>query len=822
MSCICPYCERELELSEDSSVVLCPECGKEIDFSDAETKVNTSASNGETEGENGGQGVSSTDGKRSQIIGGYEILDLLGKGGMAAVYRARQLSLNREVAVKVLPRSLARQEEFVQRFNREAEMMAKLIHPNIVQVIDRGVEGDLYYFVMEFVDGRGLDGVLREGRLTLEEKLQVVVEVCKGLAYAHEQGIVHRDIKPSNILVNRRGLVKIADFGIAGILRKGEGGEEEGLTRTGVGMGTLRYMAPEQKCDAKNVDHRADIYALGVMIYEMLTGEYPVGRFPMPSQVCKGLDSRLDMVVDRCLQFDPQKRFDNVLELAGILEEVLRDWSGEGPTQVGRMGGRELVSSGGRGRSWWWLGLVLLLLLGGVGGVGFALGWERVLEGFGFRKGRSSGELWKAEEKSGAVDASSPVVGRKVGGAVSTARGSSGGGVAAGGGKEGVLASRKVEGATGKRRTTSLEGRKVVKKVVKNGDSSSDLGKKGVQTEGRRGRFLRLLKEAERYLSRGEGKRALELYERLWLWFPAYRKGLERGRKLARLWVRLREYMRLGQGREKAREYGEAEGMYRKALGLARRIRELSGRSLPVEKELLGRLSRLEARREEFKRYFSKAEELRMAGKYKAALGWYRRAGRVIDGRGSLQWRKSLEGVGEALCKAQKFGLALEFYRLLERSSEGEVKRKYGEKVEELGLILENLKKVEAARSASLSESSYKRLTQKAIAYERRGDLKKALELYEGAYRRTKDRRLLAPISRLKEVLRAFQLQAWEGVMRESVQAAERYERLGQNERALEAYLKALLYAKKLGDREEVAKLQKKVGRLERKLGRSS
>jgi len=310
----CPHCQAKIALSDHNTISICPSCTKKINISVEATVVNSEeeevapgTQHRDTDSTQIEQAEKKVTQKRPQVIGGYALMNLLGKGGMASVYKVRQLSLNRECAMKILPKNLASQEEFIQRFNREAETLAKLLHPNIIQVIDRGVHnGELYYFVMELVDGKGLDEILKEEFLLLEEKLRIIIDVCKGLNYAHNREVVHRDIKPSNIMVSKDGDVKIADFGIAGIVG-GQG--DEGLTMTGVGMGTLRYMAPEQKQNAKYVDQRADIYALGVMIYEMITGEFPLGRFPMPSELDKEIDTRLDIIVDKSLQLDPKKRF---------------------------------------------------------------------------------------------------------------------------------------------------------------------------------------------------------------------------------------------------------------------------------------------------------------------------------------------------------------------------------------------------------------------------------------------------------------------------------------------------------------------------------
>ncbi|MFY0577371.1 serine/threonine-protein kinase [Cystobacter fuscus] len=236
-------------------------------------------------------------------VPGYELLRVLGRGGMGEVWLARQMSLGRRVAVKVLPPRLAKDPEFVQRFDKEATALATLSHPHIVQIIDRGVAGEHYYFVMEYVEGRSLRDVM--GELSPPEALRVALQVARALECAQEKDIIHRDLKPENILVDGRGHVKVADFGLAGIRRPDS---TERLTATSVAMGTLNYMAPEQRRDAKNVDGRADLFSLGVMLYEMLTGEVPVGRFRLPSERVPGLDKRVDAVVERLLETEPEAR----------------------------------------------------------------------------------------------------------------------------------------------------------------------------------------------------------------------------------------------------------------------------------------------------------------------------------------------------------------------------------------------------------------------------------------------------------------------------------------------------------------------------------
>ncbi|MFY0567781.1 serine/threonine-protein kinase [Archangium lansingense] len=253
---------------------------------------------------------------------GYELVRVLGRGGMGEVWLARQKSLHRMVAVKVLPPRLAKDPEFVTRFDKEATALAALNHPNIVQIIDRGVAGDHYYFVMEYVEGRSLRDVMRE--LSPPEALRVALQVARAIESAHDKDIIHRDLKPENILLDARGHVKVADFGLAGIRRPDSRLQ---LTATAVAMGTLNYMAPEQRRDAKNVDGRADLFSFGVVLYEMLTGELPVGRFKLPSERVQGLDKRVDEVVARLLENEPEARYQKAAEVCQALEGLVSSTS---------------------------------------------------------------------------------------------------------------------------------------------------------------------------------------------------------------------------------------------------------------------------------------------------------------------------------------------------------------------------------------------------------------------------------------------------------------------------------------------------------------
>ncbi|MEQ8764492.1 MAG: serine/threonine-protein kinase [Planctomycetota bacterium] len=256
----------------------------------------------------------------ARLIPELEDFEPLGRGGMGSVYRARHRSLQRPVAVKVLSPRLSEQPSFASRFAREARTLARLDHPNVVSVYDYGDRDGLCFLVMELVEGVNLRQMIDAKTLTAAEALALVPQICEALQYAHDQGVIHRDVKPENILVTRQGLVKIADFGLAKLIRDEGNGR---LTQTEQIMGTPHYMAPEQMANTSNVDHRADIFALGVVFYELLTGELPMGRFEPPSKRV-AIDVRLDDVVLRTLEREPSRRYQKASELKFDVESVSR------------------------------------------------------------------------------------------------------------------------------------------------------------------------------------------------------------------------------------------------------------------------------------------------------------------------------------------------------------------------------------------------------------------------------------------------------------------------------------------------------------------
>src|SRR5208282_3373343 len=255
-----------------------------------------------------------------------EILECLGRGGMGVVYKARQKTLNRFVALKLLAPERVNDTKFAERFTREAQALAALNHPNIVTIYDFGQAGGFYFLLMEFVDGLNLRQLLRARKFTPEEALAIVPPLCDALQFAHDRGIVHRDIKPENLLLDKTGRVKVADFGIAKMLGTTNGGGNaddpaapENVTQTAVG--TPSYSAPEQKTDPQHVDSRADIYSLGVVFYEMLTGELP-GKKIVPPSMKVQIDVRLDEIVLRSLEKNPELRYQQVSEVKTMVETI--------------------------------------------------------------------------------------------------------------------------------------------------------------------------------------------------------------------------------------------------------------------------------------------------------------------------------------------------------------------------------------------------------------------------------------------------------------------------------------------------------------------
>src|SRR5256885_3475390 len=237
---------------------------------------------------------------------------------MGEVFRCTRASDGIPVAVKILTPQMAAVPDYVRRFGREAAAMAQLDHPGIVRLLGRGKTGVHHFIAMEMIEGTSLRLWAHKNKPTARQLAKLLAQVAHALAYAHARAVVHRDLKPDNVLVTPDLRTKVLDFGLAGLHADGA----ECLTQSHVAMGTANYMAPEQRKDAKRADHKADLYSFGVMAYELLTGELPVGRFPPPSKVVSGLDTRWDALIERCLESNPAGRPHSALELAHALETL--------------------------------------------------------------------------------------------------------------------------------------------------------------------------------------------------------------------------------------------------------------------------------------------------------------------------------------------------------------------------------------------------------------------------------------------------------------------------------------------------------------------
>ena len=268
------------------------------------------------------------------IVGRYELEELVGEGGMSSVFRAYDTVLERRVAIKILHEHFSRDPEYVERFRREARAIARLAHPNVVTVIDRGEWEGRQFIVFEHVAGENLKAVIvREGPLPVDRALSLACQIARALAFAHELGIVHRDVKPHNVLLDGSGTAKVTDFGIARALDS-----DDALTQTGTVLGTGQYLSPEQ-ANGERGDERSDQYSLGVVTYELLTGEVPYSgdnlmalamrhvKDPVPSvrALRPEVPERVDAVVARMLAKRPQDRFGSMETLAAALESCLAE-----------------------------------------------------------------------------------------------------------------------------------------------------------------------------------------------------------------------------------------------------------------------------------------------------------------------------------------------------------------------------------------------------------------------------------------------------------------------------------------------------------------
>ena len=274
--------------------------------------------------------------KVGTIVGDrYEILEKIGVGGMAEVFKGKDHKLNRYVAVKVLKEEFRENDAFVKKFKEEAQAAARLAHPNIVNVYDVGDENGIYYIVMELVEGITLKNYIeRKGSLTIKEATSIAIQVCAGLEVAHNNHIVHRDIKPQNIIISREGKVKVTDFGIAKATTS--------QTTTANAMGSVHYASPEQ-ARGGYVDHRSDIYSLGIVLYEMVTGRVPFDgetavtvavkhlqeEMVPPSVYCKNIPYSLEQIIKKCTEKSPDRRYQDIGDVLADLKQSLMDPDGD-------------------------------------------------------------------------------------------------------------------------------------------------------------------------------------------------------------------------------------------------------------------------------------------------------------------------------------------------------------------------------------------------------------------------------------------------------------------------------------------------------------
>ncbi len=354
---VCPECRKSIPASAPAGQ--CPECllkrGLErAGFASAAFAVTTPQ---------GGRLVPLSTDFVAQYFPQMEIVEVLGQGGMGTVFKAKQTKLDRLVAVKIIRPETANDPAFAERFMREAKTLARLNHPSIVGVHDFGeidltaasansgepVRGTLFYFIMEYVDGANLRQLMQSGQMSPEMALGVVQQVCDALQYAHGEGVVHRDIKPENIMLDTKGRVKIADFGLAK-LAEGSGNDWT-LTGTHQVMGTPRYMAPEQMAGSRDVDHRADIYSLAVVFYEMLTGTIPMGHFAPPSKKA-AVDVRFDEVILKAMATEPDLRFQSVRDLRAGLDQIASGVAGEPNPSMAAMPGFSTIIDRGVAGAW--------------------------------------------------------------------------------------------------------------------------------------------------------------------------------------------------------------------------------------------------------------------------------------------------------------------------------------------------------------------------------------------------------------------------------------------------------------------------------------
>jgi predicted Ser/Thr protein kinase len=321
----CPDCSAVVDVEDGATAVACPKCSTVFRPGGMPTVAGPTQAAPPSD---------PTDSLVGTSLGRWRLERLIGKGGMGRVYEARDPKDGRRVALKVLPAELADDASFVGRFHRESKLLAELSHPHIVEVYDGGEDAGRLWFAMEYVRGETLRRRIERGPLPPEEAARIAAEVASALTYAHARRVVHRDLKPENVLLDEQGRVRLADFGLSRLVKTDPAQATTHLTRTDVILGTYEYMAPEQRRGSSDVDGRADLYSLGVILYEMLTGTLPFGRFSPASQVAKGVSPALDAVINRALAPERDARFPDAV---AFREAVLAAGTSRTPRAVARV-----------------------------------------------------------------------------------------------------------------------------------------------------------------------------------------------------------------------------------------------------------------------------------------------------------------------------------------------------------------------------------------------------------------------------------------------------------------------------------------------------